>query len=313
MTRVYPQPLAPGNTIAIVSPASTPGREPIERAVARLHDMGLKTKSYSDLYRSYGYLAGTDAERAEELQIAFADPDVAAVLPTRGGYGIVRLLDRLDFRTIAKQPKIVAGFSDLTALHVALQATTNFVTYHGPNLQDGLGAEDGLDELSLESYRRTLFGGGKYEIASNDRLAALGLAPMTSIRPGRITAEVVGGNTAVMCALTGTPFEVQTAGRILLLEDTGEAPYRIDRWLSQLRLAGKLTGLAGVLLGHFTDCRPSDDKPSLTLDQIWDHYFGNLGVPVLSGFPCGHERPNVTLPLGGVVELDADRCAVRVV
>jgi muramoyltetrapeptide carboxypeptidase len=313
MTRVYPRPLTTGDTVAIVSPASTPRREAIERAVARLDELGLKTKTYGDLYRSFGYLAGTDAVRATELQTALADPEVAAVLPTRGGYGISRLVDRLDLGAIAKQPKIVAGFSDLTALHLALQAKTQLVTYHSPNLQDGLGAEAGLHELSLESYRHALFGAKQYEVASNDRLAALGLPAMTPIRAGRVTAEVVGGNMAVLCALTGTPFEVQTTDRILLLEDTGEAPYRIDRWLSQLRLAGKLSGLAGVLLGQFTDCRPIDDKPSLTLDQIWDQYFGELGVPVLAGFPCGHGRPNVTLPIGGVIELDADRCAVRVV
>jgi muramoyltetrapeptide carboxypeptidase len=315
MSRIYPPPLDVGDTVAIVSPASPPRRQPLERAIELLEEAGLKWKTYGDIYRSSGYLAGTDQRRAAELMAAFADPEVKAVLPTRGGNGMVRILDQLDYDVIAQNPKIVVGFSDITALHLAIHAKTQLITFHGPHLQDGLGTDDGLDPVSQATYEQALFANtdDTGELVSNELLAAAGALEISCNSPGMARGPLVGGNLALICALQGTEFEIQTNGCVLLLEEVNEQPYRVDRYLAQLRLAGKLSSLAGVLLGHFTDCRAAECKPSATTDNVLAEYFAPLNVPVVTSFPSGHDRPNVTLPIGGIVELDADRGSLHVV
>ena len=320
MTYQFPRPLVQGDCVAVVSPASTPKPEPVERAIEQLHSFGLRTKTYGDVYRSHGYLAGTDDERAAELMQAYLDPDVAAILPTRGGYGITRLLHLLDYEAIAANPKILIGYSDITALHLALRHKTSQITFHGPHLQDGIGSPERFDLLTSEAYDWALWGRdqatGKVSEAAefaidNRRLRELQLPELECLRPGNAEGPIVGGNLALVGATLGSQYEIDTAGCVLFLEDISELPYRVDRLLSQLRLCGKFDKLVGVILGHFNDCESESDKPSLTLDQVIADYFGTLDVPVLKGFPCGHAQPNVTLPYGGKVTIDADQGVVR--
>lgn len=309
MKKVVARALQRGDTIALVAPAGPVDRERIERAVGRLEEAGFRIKTYGDLYRKWGYLAGEDETRADELMQAFADPEVAAIFPARGGTGITRLLDLLDYTLIRRHPKIVTGFSDITALHAALFREAGLVTFHSPNPMDGLGMPDGFTDLSARSFWRAILAdsylGRKtrgYEVplleCERERL-------VTQV-PGKAQGTLVGGNLALVCSLLGTPYEIDTTDNLLLLEDIGEQPYRIDRFLSQLRLAGKLDVLAGVVLGQFTDCDPPEGKPSLTLAEIFEGYFAYLGIPVLQNFPTGHTPDNATLPLGVEVELDAD-------
>ncbi|MGI9428770.1 MAG: S66 peptidase family protein [Bythopirellula sp.] len=313
MQAIYPQALRTGDTIALVSPASPVQREPIERAVERLEARGFRVKTYGDLYRQHGYLAGDDDTRAEELMNAFADPEVAAIFPARGGNGVTRLLDLLDYNFLRKHPKIVAGFSDITALHLALQSQTGLVTFHSPHPKDGLGTPEGMSELTARTYWRALLADEYdnaigYEVPLNERERE----SMSTLMPGTARGRLVGGNLALVTALMGTPYEIDTTDGILLLEDIGEVPYRIDRFLAQLKLAGKLEVLSGVVLGQFTDCSAPTEAPSLTLDEIFQDYFGELGIPVLQNFPTGHCRDNATLPLNVEVELDADQRCLNV-
>lgn len=308
MKSIYPRALKPGDTIALVAPAGPVNRERIELAISRLEEKGFRIKIYGDLYRSHGYLAGDDVTRASELMAAFADREVAAIFPARGGTGVMRILDMLDYNVIRRNPKILTGFSDITALHAAIQSQTGLVTFHSPNPQDGLGMPDGLSTLSARTFWRAIlaenyatFSPGPFELP----LMSEEQATIATFAPGVACGRLVGGNLALVCSLVGTPYEIDTLKNILLLEDVGEQPYRIDRFLNQLRIAGKLDDLSGAILGQFTDCEAESGKPSLTLDEIFADYFSHLDIPILQNFPTGHTNDNATLPLGVEVELDA--------
>ncbi len=315
MKTLVPPALYRGDTIAIIAPASVPDPEKIERAIGRYEEMGFRVKLFGDIYRRWGYLAGDDETRIEELTNAVLDPEVAAIFPARGGTGVTRLLDSLDYSVFRKHPKILAGFSDITALHSALQQQAGWVTFHAPHPMDGLGMPDGLTPLSSRTFWRALLAE-----SYTDRKASGYEIPLTdderqnivTFASGKTEGKLVGGNLSLVCATLGTPYEFDMTGNILLLEEVAEAPYRIDRFLSQLRLAGKLDQLAGVVLGQFTDCDPTAGKPSLTLDEIFDGYLADLGIPILKNYPTGHTSDNATLPLNIPVELDADAKTIRV-
>jgi len=313
MHPIFPPALNPGDTIGLVAPSGVLHRKRIERAIERLEQAGFRIKTYGDIYRKRGYLAGDDATRAAELMAAFTDTDVRAIFPARGGYGVTRLLDRLDYDAIREQPKIVTGFSDITALHLALQRLCGWVTFHSPNPMDGLGTVDGLEGLEEHFFWRALRAEQYRDDLGQPRKPGYGLIDphgtvrLGRVRPGRAEGRITGGNLALIAATLGTPYEIETAGRLLFLEDTGEQPYRIDRYLSQLRLAGKLDVAAGIILGYFTDCQPATGKASLSLEEVLGDYLGHLDIPVARNFPAGHEVPNVTLPLGALARLDADR------
>jgi len=313
MQPIIPRALRQGDTIALVAPASPVKRRRIEVAIERLEAKGFHIKLYGDLYRQHGYLAGDDSTRAEELMAAFADPEVAAIFPARGGTGVTRLLDLLDYNVIRRHPKIVAGFSDITALHLALHSQTGLVTFHSPHPMDGIGVPDGLSELTARTYWRALLAdeysdqnGYEIPLTNQERES------IVTLYPGKATGRLVGGNLALVVAMMGTPYEIDTHENILLLEDINEQPYRIDRALSQLKLAGKLDTLTGVLLGQFTDCVASPNKASFTLDEVFQGYFCELDIPVMQNFPSGHCRDNATLPLNVEVEMDADGRRVKV-
>ena len=308
MKSIYPRALKPGDTIALVAPAGPVIRERIELAITRLEERDFRVKVYGDLYRSHGYLAGDDATRVSELMQAFADQEVAAIFPARGGTGVTRILDKLDYEVIRRNPKIFTGFSDITAIHAAIYSQTGLITFHSPNPQDGIGMPDGLSELSARTFWRAILAesyakpqSSCYEIP----LTASEKENLITLNPGLAQGRLVGGNLALVSSVLGTPYEIDTSGNILFLEDIGEHPYRIDRFLSQLRLAGKLDVLSGLILGQFTDCDPAPGKPSLSLDDIFDDYFSELDIPQLKNFPSGHTSDNATLPLGVEVELDA--------
>lgn len=315
---IFPPALRPGDTVAIVAPARPVNRERVERARARLEGMGFKVKIPDNLYRKRGNLAGTDAERAEELMAAFRDPEVKAIFPGTGGYGTTRIIDRLDYEVIRRNPKILEGFSDITGLHLAIQKKTGLVTFHGPNLMSGLGSEENLADYSAEFLWRALLERTYFDAEGRPLSPGYVYAlpddatPIQVLSPGVARGRLTGGNLSLISPLIGTEFEIETEGCILFIEDVREQPYRIDRYLSHLRLAGKLDKVAGVILGIFRKCEPDDPEDSLSLEQVFRDYFEHLGVPVILNFPAGHFKYNATLPLGARVELDADRKRVTV-
>jgi muramoyltetrapeptide carboxypeptidase len=314
-----PKALNPGDTISVVVPAGPIDRKRIERAFERIRQLGFKLKTYGDIFRRTGYLAGDDATRADELMQAFADPESSAVWCARGGYGVVRLLDRLDFDVIRRNPKVFVGFSDITILHLAIQQRAGLITFHGPNLQDGFGKPDEMPAATAAALWRALSGKDlnvDHQPPSEDGAYQLDLSnveplDIRTIIPGTAQGRITGGNLAVICGLLGTPYEIDTTGRILFLEDVSERVYRIDRYLAQLTLAGKLGSAAGVVFGTFSY---DDDEPAESQAEVAaliDKYCRPLQIPVLAGFPAGHAQYNLTLPMGALAEIDADRRIVR--
>lgn len=315
---IYPPALRAGDTIAFVAPAGRLDRARMERARNRLEELGFKVRVPENLYRSRGYLAGDDDVRAAELMAAFEDPEVHAVFPGTGGYGSTRILDLLDYDVVRRNPKVLVGFSDITALHLAIQNQTGLITFHSPNPMWGLGSAGNLHPFSAKYFWRALLLEEDLEPGGDAQPAGYSIdlpgdaSPINVLVPGVGRGRLTGGNLSLIVALIGTPYEIETDGRILLLEDVGERPYRVDRCLCQLRLAGKLDHLAGVILGQFADCKPKESEASLSLEQVFRDYFAHLDVPVITNFPAGHSACNATLPIGALLEVDADARRVTV-
>ncbi len=242
-----------------------------------------------------GYLAGSDAERAADLNRALADPAVDAVWCLRGGYGVMRILDVLDYEALLTRPKAVIGYSDITALHLAIGARARLISFHGPT------ARGTLTPFSRDSLERAV-------VQGRDSCGVAGRA--RTLHGGRAVGRLTGGNLALVAALIGTPYAASLDGAILLLEDVGEAVYRIDRMLRQLRLAGALRGLRGIVFGAFTD--RGDEADALPLDDVLQETADALAVPCIAGAPIGHIDDQWTLPLGAMAELDADARRVSV-
>lgn len=316
MQIVRPKALRRGDTISVIAPAGPVVRERIEKAFAYLQSLGYRIKTHGDVFRKSGYLAGDDSTRAGELLAAFSDPESTAVWCARGGYGVARMLSRLDFDLIARHPKVFVGFSDITGLHLAFQNRTGLVTFHGPNLQDGFGAAEPMSSTTEAALWRAI--SPTREQATGMQLytyaeSGAGGVALRTIRPGVANGRLTGGNLSVLAGLIGTPYEVETEGRILFLEDVNEEVYRVDRFLAQLSLAGKLKSAAGILLGGFTFDESKDPNAETEMAAMMDEYLRGLEVPVLAGLPAGHQRENWALPIGGLVEVNADARRVSVI
>ncbi len=233
----------------------------------------------------------------------------------RGGYGVARILDRLDYDALQRRPKVFVGFSDITALHLALQNRTGLITFHGPNFQDGFGAAHEMSATTAAALWRAITLEQPSATATPHYTYAetgLGGVTLRTIAPGVASGRLTGGNLSVLAGLVGTPYEIDTAGRILFLEDVDEPVYRVDRYLAQLALAGKLQAAAGILLGGFTFDNNAEHGAESALAELLDDYLGKLSVPVLAGLPAGHQRENWALPINTPVEVNADALRVCV-
>jgi muramoyltetrapeptide carboxypeptidase len=280
--------LRPGDTVALVSPSGPVPAQRVEHAVAVLTSWGLKPQTYPSVFKRFGFLGGTDEERAADLNAALNDPQTRAIWCSRGGYGMQRIVDRLELTEIARDPKLVIGFSDITALHLALWRRLGLATIHGPvaaQLDKGAGSITAL--------------GAHHAIMTTDAVT-LHTDPIElsfSVRsPGSAAGTLLGGNLSLITATVGTPDWPDLTGAILLLEDVSEEPYRVDRMLTQLLRTGKLDGLAGVALGQFTEC---GEVAGVLVERL-----GPLGVPVLGGLPVGHGEQHVAVPLGTRAVMD---------
>lgn len=285
--------LQPGDRVALFCPAAHLGRERetlLADALAILRGWELDVLPVAGAERFHLYLAGTDAQRAEEFQRLYSDPSVKGLFAARGGYGAMRMLPYLEAGPIANaRPKPVVGFSDITALHLYLHRFAESITFHGPCLAPSGGLTGTSRETDLAALHAALFD-GRFEACAG--LTALNGA---ASRAGSISGPLLGGSLTLVATSIGTPWQPALRGALLLLEDVDEAPYRIDRMVTHLRTAGLLEGLAGIVLGQFTRCDAG--RPELLQATLAD-LFGGLPVPVVSGLPVGHEAPNRTLPLG---------------
>ncbi len=283
-----PPRLKRGDTIGIVAPASHFDLEKFNRGIAVLESMGFNTSVPEGLFNKKGYFAGSDLERAEMVNRYFADTTIKAIMCARGGYGSIRILSLLDYETIQKNPKIFVGFSDVSALLSTLYLRCRLVTFHGPTVTT-LGNSDNMTKDSLLSM---ITSGEKPEIAMESGI---------TIQPGSASGPVLGGNLNTLCHLLGTRFQPDFKGCILFLEDRGEAPYRVDRMLSQMKLAGCFNSLAGLILGNFKDCGNTDDIIRLAGDIFKDDK-----IPILAGLEVGHGKRNLAIPTGLNATLNAD-------
>jgi muramoyltetrapeptide carboxypeptidase len=304
--------LKPGDTIAFVAPAGPARLAPVLAYQKRLEKDGYKVLLPEGIgRRRSGYLGGTDAERAAELNAMIRDPRVRAIFPVCGGYGVTRILDCIDYAGLRKDPKIVIGFSDLTALHLAIARKAHLITFHSPMPMADLWREDQPEFVfASASFRRAVFADRYPKGETGYAVATPAEARPMKLVGGTARGRLLGGNLTLICSTLGTPYAIEPRGAILLVEDVNEAPYRVDRSLSQLRLAGVLDAVAGVVVGSFVGKKPGDAKE---LDRVLREYFGALKMPVVMNFPVGHAPRNVTLPHGGLVQLDADRGTLRVV
>ena len=309
MRQLLPVPLNPGDTVGLVSPSgATDDSLSIQLAREAMEALGLRVKVGVHALSRNGHLAGTDAERAGDLNAMFADREVKGIICVRGGSGAARLLPLLDYERIRRNPKVLLGYSDITALHCALQAKTGLVTFHGPI---GSGS---WNRFNAEQFRQLFFERQLMEYRNKqeagDELVPRRNRTMT-INPGKARGALVGGNLAVLSALAGSSYLPAFDGKILFLEDVSEAPYRIDRMMSTLKLMGALDQIAGFVWGECSDCNPGGGYGSLTIEQILDHYLKPLKIPAYRGAMIGHIREQFILPVGGEVELDADAGTLR--
>ena len=294
--------LSPADTIGMIAP-SGPAHHPedVAKGIAAIEDLGFRVVAGESCYAKWGYLAGSDRLRAADIQTFFEKPDIDGIFCMKGGDGAPRLLDRLDYARIARHPKVFLGYSDITALHLALARHCGFMTFHGPMpvsefIRPGFNPEERTALMNA--------------IGSRGPLGTIGLGgngpQLETLSPGVARGRLTGGNLALICALMGTPFEIDTRDKILLIEDIDEANYRIDRMLTQLRLAGKLAQAAGIAIGQFTDCQPRDRRKTMPLVNVLDSILTPLGKPVLANLAFGHGPLKATLPLGAEAILDAD-------
>lgn len=287
--------------VRIVAPASPFPRDAFEHGLTVLRErFGLRPRFREDVFARTRYLAGDDARRAEEWREACADPDARAILCARGGYGSSRILPALDPSPLRDAPKLVLGFSDNTALHAALNRA-GLATIHGPNVTSLAR----LPEDALVHLERMLFGRATPPGAWDAPGPGAGVVGEGVVRAGRASGPLLGGSLTLFAHLCGTPFLPDLGGAILLVEDVGEKPYRLDRYLTQLRLAGRLDGLAGVAIGQLPGC---DDAAGTGLETLREMVRA-LGVPAIEGVPVGHEDRNFAVPLGARATLVAPAAA----
>ena len=308
--RRKPPRLRPGDVVGLVEPASlTPDSFDLAAILDTIRAMGLVPRPAANLLSRYGYLAGRDEERAAGINTMFADREVKAIFAVRGGWGSARVLPHLNWDMIRANPKLLVGFSDITALHLALAARTNCPTIHGPNAASAWG------RLSWDSFRRLAFEGEtptwEMPSATEDRLAPRA-GRVRTFRPGRASGPLLGGNLTVLTALVGTPFLPSFEGAILFIEDVDEAQYRIDRMLTQLALAGILGRVAGVVFGQCTDCvNRGSNFGGFTLSEVLAQHLTPLGVPAFQGALFGHVTDQYSMPVGIRAEIDATGGTIR--
>lgn len=301
--KILPPRLNKGDTIGLIAPGSFITEDELNESIANLKDLGFNVKYSENVLARYGYLAGTDKQRADDVNKMFADSEVKGIVCARGGYGCSRILPMLDYSVIRQNPKALIGYSDITALLYGIYSQTGVVCFHGP-----VGIST-FNEFSVDNFKGVLvkpepdFVMKSAVDEDNDELYKI-----IPIRSGIAEGELVGGNLSIVVSLIGTPYDIDTKDKILFLEDVGEEPYRIDRMLTQLIQAGKFDDISGIALGVFKNCRVKEKDPSFgksfTLSEVLFDRLYNIGVPVIYGLSFGHIENKFTLPVGIKAQLD---------
>jgi muramoyltetrapeptide carboxypeptidase len=303
---IRPKALRPGDTIGLITPATeVPDPDRLALAERTITYFKLRLKRGRNVGKRFGNYRESIAARLDDLHAMFRDPEVKAIFCIRGGYASAHLLDSIDYDLIRRNPKIFLGYSDITAMHLALQKSARLVTFHGPIVLSR------FTNYTQQHFRKALFETTPLGKVTNppDSDPLRPIHALRTIRPGVASGTLIGGNLSLISTTLGTPYEIDTRGRILFLEDVEEQAYSLDRMLTQLRLAGKFDQAAGVIWGECSDCGPRAYQPSLVLPfsvgEVVDNLLGDLKIPVLSGLTIGHTTDQLTLPLGVMATLDA--------
>ncbi|MBQ8162113.1 MAG: LD-carboxypeptidase [Clostridia bacterium] len=297
---VIPKPLSLGDRVRIIAISGCLHEENPEK---ELRDAEAKVRSYGFIpvmdescRRQYGYLSGTDRERADTLMRAFEDETTQGIICLKGGWGVMRMLDMVDYEVIRRHPKVFVGYSDITSMHLALRQKADLATFHGP-----MAHSKRMSGKALESFLGALTGKIAPSLQNPDG------TKLSALRPGQAEGELMGGNLTLMAAACGTRYDPDVRGKILCLEDIGEHVYRLDRSLWQLKLAGKLDECAGIVLGTFTGCDSEYEGTDFSLEKVLQDLTHDLKVPVMTGLHFGHVQDSLTLPLGRMYRMDTGR------
>lgn len=293
---ILPKRLKKGDTIGIAASAGPiRDKKEVQEFQAVLRKLGYKTKLGKNVFGQHGYFSATDEERANEFMELIQDDEVNGIFFIRGGWGCARILDLLDYQIISRNPKVIMGFSDITALLNAITINAGIVTFHGP------GGNSTWNDYSVNYINRLLRDGEK--VVYQNSSADLSIKTYTS---GKAEGGFYGGNLSVLCGMVGSKYLPDWYGKILFIEDVGEEPYRIDRMLTQLKLAGVFNQISGLVLGNFRKCTPEEPHRSFTLEEVFEQHFTDAGFPVFYGAQIGHVRNKFTVPVGVKVQIDAD-------
>ena len=296
---IKPKPLKKGDTIGLIGPSSPTPIERIEPSIEKIKELGFNVVAGESCYGVHGYLSGKDELRAKDVNEMFRNKSIDGVWCIRGGYGTPRILDLIDYDLIRENPKVFIGYSDITALHISINQRCGLVTFHGPMASTELywGMDDFTQDYLIRNIMNTKPLGLIYNPKDID---------IKTLVSGKCEGNIIGGNLSLVAATIGTPYEIDTKGKILFLEDVDEEPYRIDRMLTQLKLSGKLNDAEGFILGDWNNCVAEEPEKSLTLIEIFNELIVPIGKPAIYNFMAGHCNPMITMPLGVNAILEAN-------
>lgn len=303
-----PKSLAPGDTIGLITPSSSITEAKLKKAIANMKMLGLKVKLGKHIKAINGYLAGTDEQRLEDLHNMFADDEVDGIWCIRGGYGVGRILPKINYKLIKKNPKVLIGYSDITALLLAIYQETGLIGFHGP-----LASSDFTD-YSVKHLKGVLMNPQmSYTIGhamdSDDSKDKAYHSKV--IRAGKAKGELTGGNLTLLAAAVGTDFQPKFKNKLVFIEDIGERPYRLDRMFTQILQGTDLEKSAGIILGVFEDCEAKESDRSLSLMEMFEDRLGHLNMPIIYGLSFGHIKNHMTLPVGIEAEMDTAKRTIK--
>lgn len=309
---IKPARLNKGDTLALVTPGSYISEEELQQSIVNLQQLGFNVVYSDKLLLQKGYFSASDSERAEDLMNMFKRNDVNGIVCARGGYGCSRILPLLDFDVIKSNPKVLIGYSDVTALHLGIFKKTGLVTFHGPV------ATSTYNDFTKEYFENILLNPEAETVLTNSTSGEdENIYGVTTLVNGEEEGILTGGNLSIIVSLIGTEFDADTKNKIIFLEEIGEEPYRIDRMLTQMMQAGKFDEAAGVALGIFRNCESKTENPSFeksyTLMEVLQDRLGSLNIPVVYGMSFGHVKDKFTLPVGINAKLDADEQSITLI
>lgn len=302
---IRPEPLKKGDKIGLIGASGPTKQERIEPSIKAMESLGLEVVLGESCRANHGFLSGSDELRASDVNEMFKDKSIKGIFAIRGGYGASRILDMLDYDMIQKNPKVFAGYSDVTALHSVLNERCKLITFHTPMASTEF--YKGVDEYTMDYFKRNILTNEPLGILKNPEGQEI-----KTLVSGMAIGQLVGGNLSLIASSMGTPYELNTKGKILFLEDVDEYPYKIDRMLLQLKQCGKFRDAAGIILGAWTGCEAKEGDNSLSLMEVFEELIVTENKPTMYNLACGHCMPTISLPLGTEVKIDGYKNQITV-